>query len=103
MLELKPGARVRSVVSEAELVVVRFPGDPVDLRSGGHPMVPRSTEAVELRAVNGDFAGDLMIGKRYSSADGLVEVMVTKAGAGMLSVGDEPLVLKDAKKLPASD
>jgi hypothetical protein len=30
-------------------------------------------------------------------------VLVTKAGAGSLSVGSTPLALKEAKPLPASD
>jgi hypothetical protein len=30
-------------------------------------------------------------------------VLVTKAGKGTLSVGETPLVIKEAKPLPASD
>jgi hypothetical protein len=40
--------------------------------------------------------------KRYTDAGGN-EVLVTKPGAGSLSLGDVPLALKDAKPLPASD
>jgi hypothetical protein len=42
------------------------------------------------------------MGKRYVD-DGDAEVLVTKAGAGSLSVGSTPLALKEAKPLPASD
>ena len=42
------------------------------------------------------------MGKRYVD-DGGAEVLVTKAGAGTLSVGEAPLMLKEAKPLPASD
>ena len=42
------------------------------------------------------------MGKRYVD-DGGAEVLVTKAGAGTLSVGSTPLSLKEAKPLPASD
>jgi hypothetical protein len=42
------------------------------------------------------------MGKRYVD-DGDAEVLVTKAGAGSLSVGATPLTLKEAKPLPASD
>ena len=42
------------------------------------------------------------MGKRYV-AEGGVEVLVTKAGAGSLSLGRTALALKEAKPLPASD
>jgi len=42
------------------------------------------------------------MGKRYVD-DGGAEVLVTKAGAGTLSVGETALSLKEAKPLPASD
>ena len=43
-----------------------------------------------------------LIGKRYVDDQG-AEVLVTKAGAGTLSVGSTPLTIKEAKPLPASD
>ena len=42
------------------------------------------------------------MGKRYVD-DGGAEVLVTKPGAGSLSVGQTPLQLKEVKPLPASD
>ena len=42
------------------------------------------------------------MGKRYVDDSG-AELLVTKAGAGSLSIGDTPLELKTAKPLPASD
>lgn len=48
------------------------------------------------------FATSSVMGKRYVDATG-AEVLVTKAGAGTLTVGSTPLVLKAAKPLPASD
>ena len=42
------------------------------------------------------------MGKRYVDEGG-AEVLVTKAGAGSLSVGTTALELKEAKPLPASD
>ena len=41
-------------------------------------------------------------GQRYVDETG-AEVLVTKAGAGSLSVGTTALTLKEAKPLPASD
>ena len=42
------------------------------------------------------------MGKRYVDETG-GEVLVTKAGAGTLTVGLTPMKLKEAKPLPASD
>ena len=42
------------------------------------------------------------MGKRYVDDNG-AEVLVTKAGAGTLSIGTTPLNMKEAKPLPASD
>ncbi len=44
-----------------------------------------------------------LMGKRYVDADDTVEILCTKPGAGTLSMGDQPLVLKEAKPLPSSD
>jgi len=43
-----------------------------------------------------------VMGKRYVDEAG-AEVLVTKAGAGTLAVGQTALSLKEAKPLPASD
>jgi hypothetical protein len=48
------------------------------------------------------FADGNVMGKRYVDESG-AEVLVTKAGAGTLSIGDVPLSIKEAKPLPASD
>ena len=42
------------------------------------------------------------MGKRYGDDAG-TEVLVTRAGAGSLSIGSIPLTTKEAKPLPASD
>ena len=47
--------------------------------------------------------GGTALGKRYVDASESLEVLCTKAGEGSLSLGDEPMVLKEAKPLPASD
>lgn len=39
-MNVKPGMRLRSAVCETEVVVVRAGDADVDLRCGGHPMVP---------------------------------------------------------------
>jgi hypothetical protein len=47
-------------------------------------------------------SGGAVMGKRYIDENG-AELLVTKAGAGTLAVGDTPMSLKEAKPLPASD
>jgi len=44
-----------------------------------------------------------LLGKRYTSNDGTVEVLCTKAGDGSLCIADSPLEIAQAKSLPASD
>jgi hypothetical protein len=48
------------------------------------------------------FAAGTVMGKRYVDETG-AEVLVTKAGAGTLAVGETALNVKEAKPLPASD
>ena len=103
MSGLRPGMRMRSLVSVAEVVVVKAPVDPVDLRCGGHPMVARTDAPIELVDPDPALVGALAAGKRYASGDGSLEVMVTKPGDGVLSIGDVVLERKDAKPLPSSD
>jgi hypothetical protein len=99
---LRPGSRLQSVTCETQVIVVRAPGDEVDLRCGGKPMVAAG-EAGETSTPAGGFDGGTLMGKRYASEEIGLEVLCTKAGAGSLSVGEQPLLEKDAKPLPASD
>jgi hypothetical protein len=100
-VELKAGTRLKSAVSEAEVVVIKAaPGD-VDLRCGGVAMLDASAESAPPPAGSTP-VGSVELGKRYVDDDTL-EVLCSKGGAGELSVGDRPLVLKSAKPLPSSD
>ena len=65
-VELKPGARFRSAVCEVEVVVIKAPADPVDLQSGGHPMVPIGDEPPAGLSVVPGYEGGAQIGKRYT-------------------------------------
>ena len=38
-IQLKAGMRLRSATDACEVVVVKAPADPVDLRCGGHPFL----------------------------------------------------------------
>jgi hypothetical protein len=102
-LELRPGSRLRSAVDATEVVVVKPPAGPVDLRCGGHPMVPLGSDGEAGATPSTDHADGTLLGKRYVDADQTLEVLCTRPGDGSLSIGDEPLQVKEAKPLPASD
>ncbi|OBI91894.1 hypothetical protein [Mycobacterium asiaticum] len=97
---IKNGTRLASQVCDTQVIVVRSADSLDDLRCGGSPMVemgaPRSGE------LDPEFADGSVMGKRYVDEAG-AELLVTKPGAGSLSVGQTKLTLKEVKPLPASD
>jgi hypothetical protein len=99
---IKNGTRLRSQVCETQVIVVKAAESLDDLRCGGLPMLLLDADQPEPAAPDPAFADGSLMGKRYVD-DGGAEVLVTKGGAGSLSVGNTPLVLKEAKPLPASD
>ena len=101
-LQLKAGLRLRSATDACEVVVVKAPADPVDLRCGGHPFVPADAE-VTPQAVVAGFDQGTQLGKRYADDELGLELLCTKAGDGSISVGETLLEVKGAKPLPASD
>lgn len=102
-LDVRPGARFQSAVCDTQVAVVKATGPTADLRCGGQPLLPMGEERpADAAPVDGHGEGTLM-GKRYVDADDSIEVLCTKPGTGSLSMGDDPLVLKDAKPLPSSD
>jgi hypothetical protein len=101
-MDLKAGARLRSVTDSTEVVVVRAPSEAVDLRCGGHPMVALDSDAGGAGVEDG-FDGGSLVGKRYADETSGLEVLCTKAGPGSLSLGVDPLPVKSAKPLPSSD
>lgn len=101
MVTVKPGARLQSTVCTTEVIVVAGTGE-LDLRCGGAPMVPAGTATIAGEPAAGADAGT-QLGKRYGDPDATVELLCTKAGAGALFLGDTPLEVRAATKLPASD
>ena len=102
-MDVKPGARLRSTTGSVEVVVVRAPTDPLDVRCGGRPMVAAGGDAPAIEAVEAGFDGGCQLGKRYADERLGVELLCVVAGEGALSVGDAILELKGAKPLPSSD
>jgi hypothetical protein len=101
-MQLKAGARLASATSEVQVVVVKATAGDVDVRCGDAPMVPLSEVPESTPPVDDEGEG-VLLGKRYTNADGTIELLCTKAGAGSLAVSGEQLVRKDAKPLPSSD
>ncbi len=99
-MQLRPGLRLNSAVSGAQVIVIRAPDGDVDLRCGGQPMVTLDAAPSGEARADGE---SLVIGKRYGDNSGQLELLCTKPGAGGLRLGDEPLAIKAAKPLPASD
>jgi hypothetical protein len=101
-IQLKAGVRLRSAVDVCEVVVVKAPADPIDLRCGGHPFLP-SDAGPASESIAAGFEGGTQLGKRYSDDELGLELLCTKAGKGSISVGEAVLTVKGAKPLPASD
>ena len=99
---IKNGTRLRSQVCDTQVIVVKAAESLDDLRCGGQPMLPLDAEMPADAALDPAFADGNAMGKRYVDEGG-AEVLVTKAGAGSLSVASTALSLKEAKPLPASD
>jgi hypothetical protein len=102
-VELKPGSRWRSAVCDTEVVVVRAPAGEVALECGGHPMLALDADRPSDRAPAPGFDAGAPIGKRFEEPELGLEVLVSKGGAGSLSVDGTLLAVKGAKPLPSSD
>lgn len=99
-MQLRPGLRLKSTTCDGEFIIVRAPKDDVDIRCGGQPL---SSDAADKTDPKDGFATGSQMGKRYGGDDLGLEVLCTKPGKGTLTIGDEPLPLKEAKLLPSSD
>jgi hypothetical protein len=100
-LSPRPGDQLASGVCTTRVVIIRVPADrhPA-IECGGAPMIagapgtkpsPAAPDAVTL------------IGKRYVDATGSVELLCTSSGSGTLTCDGDPMQIKAAKPLPASD
>ena len=102
-MRLKPGQKLRSAVCDAEVVVVKAPADDVELGCGGAPLVPDGEEAPAGVALDESLGDGPLIGKRYADEAAGLELLCTRPGKGALTLNGEPLLVKGAKPLPASD
>jgi hypothetical protein len=74
-----------------------------ELQCGGAAVVDLADPATASGTISPDHANGVLIGKRYADEVSGIEVLGAKAGAGSLAFDGRPLVLKEAKPLPASD
>ena len=102
MATLKAGARLKSSVCDAQVMVIAAPAGDVALTCGGAAML-EPTSSAPRGAIHPDHKNGTQIGKRYVNADGSLELLCTKPGEGSLAPAGTALKLKEAKALPSSD
>ncbi len=101
-MNLKTGQRYVSP-GGAEMIVSKASGDG-DLTDGDIPLQIKGASSVDFAgAAPADDAPEVTMGKRLTSPDGSVSVLVTKAGKCDLRLDGEPMELQEAKQLPSSD
>jgi len=102
-MDVKPGLRLTSTVCRTEVIVVKAPPMPIDLRCGGEGMVAKRHRAHASGPVDIMHSDGTEVGRRYADEEVGLEVLCTKAGDGSLSLGDRRLPLKDSTPIPTSD
>jgi hypothetical protein len=95
-MHIKTGQRLRSQVDPTEVIVVR-------LRCGGAEMIDVKAVADPALTAKTGSGEPAVLGKRYTDGSGDLEILATKGGSHAITVGLEPLRLKEAKPLPSSD
>ncbi len=104
MMEITPGARLRSAVGATEVVVIKAPQGEGDLTCAGVPMVSREEGGSPPPGSPDGAAGEtILIGKRYSDESAGIEVLCTQGGDGPLAFGGITLTVNAPKPLPSSD
>jgi hypothetical protein len=106
MLRLRVGQRLVSATDTTAVIVIKASADEILLTCGGAAM------AAELESAGADGPSlappedhdhGTLLGRRYESANGAVELLCTQAGTASLAVNDVPMTIKAVKALPASD
>ena len=98
-IELKAGTRLRSATDACEVVVVRAPGEPVDLRCGGHPFVAIDAE-VTPQSIEPGFDGGTQLGKRYADEELGPRAPVHQGGRGVDLGGRDVLGSRAPSRCP---
>lgn len=90
-------------MSETEVVVIKAPSGKHELACGGVAMIGAGESAPQDAQRAGPVEGETLVGKRYASSDGSLEVLCVKSGKGTLTFDGQALELRQAKRLPSSD
>ncbi|MFF0816915.1 hypothetical protein ACFYVR_17425 [Rhodococcus sp. NPDC003318] len=98
---MKVGERLKSSVSDAEVIVVKIGDSDGPLLCGGAPMSVAGAVTDTAPPRNPAGGTPLVIGKRYSGAG--VEVLCVTPGLGPLTVDGVNLELTAPRPLPSSD
>jgi hypothetical protein len=101
-MKVKAGDRLKSAVSDTEVVVIRAPAEELALTCGGLPLVAAG-DSGPTGEVQAGHEGESLLGKRYVDDGDTIELLCTKPGGGALALDGNPLDLKSAKPLPSSD
>jgi hypothetical protein len=98
------GQSLASLVDGTAVVVVRAANEDLAITCGGVEMRdPKTVTTGDRLPLAPDQQEPTLMGKRYVNSADSFEVLCTKPGQGRLAVNGEPLAVKAAKALPASD
>ena len=86
----------------AEMIVSKAGGEG-DLTDGDIPLQIKGASVDFGGAATAEDAPEVTMGKRLTSPDGNVSVLITKAGKCDLRLNGAPMELQEAKQLPSSD
>lgn len=102
-MRVTAGVRLKSAVDDTQVIVVRAPDSEVTITCGGHELIPLDADPGPGGGIEPGHDGGTQLGKRYTDPDAVVELLCTKAGKGSLCFAGQPMDVKAAKNLPASD
>ncbi|MFE6820909.1 hypothetical protein [Streptomyces sp. NPDC057690] len=103
-MKLRVGQTMCSAVDGTAVIVIRCPDQDFTLTCGGREMSPQANAPTSREAALTAAPGDgLLIGKRYATEDGVLEVLCVRPGEYPVEADGTALAPKAARPLPASD
>jgi hypothetical protein len=101
---LRPGDQLASQTHGTRVIVIRAPsGGAPEITCAGAPMVPAATVPPPAPGSAAEAEPVTLIGKRYVTEDGELELLCIASGSGELAADGIRMTTKAAKSLPASD
>jgi hypothetical protein len=101
-MSFRPGQKLRSAVSDAQVVIVRAPATEVVVVCGGARMLQDGEPSGEA-TLDGSLGDGALMGKRYADDETGIELLCTRPADGALTVDGRPPLIKGAKPLPSRD